>query len=166
MKSITSIYNTNRMVKDYTEKFYRTAHCHCVDFFGENYKAAREYAGWKSKISDSWANLSIQSVDIDQEKEIKVGSRITVRAEVDLGGISPEHVQVELYFGNLDKNGEIVEGVAMPMRTAGTGANGTAAFEGQMLCLQSGQFGFTVRVIPRHPCMVRKFDPDLSVTWA
>jgi len=112
------------------------------------------------------ANLSIQSVDIDQEKEIKVGSRITVRAEVDLGGISPEHVQVELYFGNLDKNGEIVEGVAMPMRTAGTGANGTAAFEGQMLCLQSGQFGFTVRVIPRHPCMVRKFDPDLSVTWA
>ncbi|HOD15780.1 MAG: alpha-glucan family phosphorylase [Spirochaetes bacterium] len=166
MKSITSIYNTNRMVKDYTEKFYRTAHCHCVDFCGENYKAAREYAGWKSKISDSWANLSIQSVDIDQEKEIKVGSRITVRAEVDLGGISPEHVQVELYFGNLDKNGEIVEGVAMPMRTAGTGANGTAAFEGQMLCLQSGQFGFTVRVIPRHPCMVRKFDPDLSVTWA
>ena len=131
MKSITSIYNTNRMVKDYTEKFYRTAHCHCVDFCGDNYRAAREYASWKSKISGTWGNLAVQSVDIDQEKEIKVGSRITVRAEIDLGGISPEHVQVELYFGNLDKNGEIVEGVAMPMREAGAGARGRLRSRGR-----------------------------------
>jgi hypothetical protein len=43
--------------------------------------------------------------------------------------------------------------------------NGHFIFEGQMLCLKSGQFGFTVRVIPLNRDMMRKFEPGL-VTWA
>ena len=84
-----------------------------------------------------------------EEKEIKVNTQITVRAEVALGDIPPGHVQVELYFGALDRNGEIVEGVALPMRESGKGGKGHWLFQGQMLCLQSGQFGFTVRVMPQ-----------------
>ncbi|MBN2158716.1 MAG: alpha-glucan family phosphorylase [Spirochaetes bacterium] len=166
MKSITSIYNTNRMVKDYTDRFYKTAHRLGIEFLKDNCSAAREFTSWKRTIANKWDTVQVRHVDISEDKEIKVNTQVTVRAEVHLGGMSPENVQVELYFGALDRNGEIVEGVALPMRESGRKEAGTYMFQGQMLCLQSGRFGFTVRVIPRHPLMARKFDPDLKITWA
>jgi starch phosphorylase len=166
MKSITAIYNTNRMVKDYTEKFYKSAHRFCIKFRNDNFKAVREYASWKTGISSKWDAVSVKRVDIAEDKEIKVNTQITVRAEVFLGELRPEDVLVELYFGALDKNNEIIQGVALPMRESGKGAQGTHLFQGQMLCLQSGQFGFTVRVMPHHQNMARKFDPDLKIVWA
>lgn len=166
MKSNTAIFNTNRMVKDYTEKFYRIAHQNHVNFEENNFKLTREFSSWKSEMANKWDMVKIVSVDITEEKEIKVNTQITVRAEVALGDIPPGHVQVELYFGALDRNGEIVEGVALPMRESGKGGKGHWLFQGQMLCLQSGQFGFTVRVMPQHPRGTRKFYPDLKITWA
>jgi hypothetical protein len=46
-----------------------------------------------------------------------------------------------------------------------SGENGKHTYRGQILCLKSGQFAYTVRVIPYHPERVRKFDPDLPMTW-
>jgi glycogen phosphorylase len=166
MKSITSIYNTNRMVKDYTEKFYKPAHRHSADFSKDNFSGVREFASWKATVSGKWNAVRIVNVDIADDKEIKVNSQITVRAEIDLGHMTPEQVLVELYFGALDKNGEIVEGVALPMRDGGAGSKGARLFQGQMLCLQSGRFGFTIRVLPYRSGMPRKFDPELKITWA
>ncbi len=166
MKSITSKFNTNRMVKDYTEKTYRNAHRCFMELSAENFNAVRGYAAWKSGIVKKWSGVGVADVSIMEEKEIKVGSRVTVKAKVDLGGLSEGDMQVELYFGNLDKKGEIVDGVALPMTPCGTAGSGRHEFMGQMLCLQSGQFGFTVRVIPHHNLMARKFDPDFKITWA
>jgi starch phosphorylase len=82
-----------------------------------------------------------------------------------LGDIHPESVNVELYFGNLNPAGEIVEGVALPMVLVEKKDDGTCIYEGKLLCLRSGQFGYTVRVLPTHANMSRKFEPKL-ITWA
>lgn len=166
MKSITAFYNTNRMVKDYTEKFYKVAHHNNVKFQENNYALTREFSSWKAEIVKKWNSVKIEHVDISEEKEIKVNTQITVRAVVTPGEIEPGHLNVELYFGALDRNGEIVDGVALPMRENGRTEKGSCVFQGQMLCLQSGQFGFTVRVTPHHPESARKYFPDLTVTWA
>jgi glycogen phosphorylase len=166
MKSITSNFNTNRMVRDYTEKAYRNAHKYFSELSAGNFTAVRNYSSWKTGIAKKWGAVKIADLNIIEEKEIKVGARITVRALVGIGEMSEDNVQVELYFGNLDKKGEIVDGVALPMTPGGRDGSGAHEFIGQMLCLQSGQFGFTVRVIPHHRLMARKFDPDLKITWA
>jgi len=166
MKSITSIFNTNRMVKDYTEKFYKLAHRENIDFQQENFSKVKELTSWKSFVSKNWDGVRIIHVDIADDREIKVNSQVTVRAEIALGTVRPDQVRVELYFGALDKNGDIFEGVALPMREGGSGGKGSIIYEGQMLCLQSGRFGFTVRVLPYNYNMPRKFDPELKITWA
>jgi len=84
---------------------------------------------------------------------------------VNLGDLSPDEVQVELYFGALNPAGDIVEGAALPMYIAEKQADGVCVYEGHMLCLKSGQFGCTVRVIPAHRGLVRKFEPG-HITWA
>lgn len=166
MKSIASIFNTNRMVRDYTEKYYRQAHYYFNEFSSNGFSTVREYAGWKKGVSQAWKGLVVKSVDIEHQGEIKVNNQITVQAVVQLGSLRPEDVLVELYFGNIDARGEIHEGVARPMLHHGKLDSGDHMFVGQMLCLQSGRFGFMVRVIPHHDLKPRKFDPDLPISWA
>ena len=88
------------------------------------------------------------------------------RAVIKLGRIHPDEVMVELFFGSIDATGDIPDGVAAPMHKSGEKEKGVFIFEGQMLCLNSGRFGYSVRVKPHKDNMVRKFDPELPLTWA
>jgi starch phosphorylase len=165
MKTILPQFNTNRMVRDYTEKFYIEAHRHNAQFSENGFKSVRDLAKWKEGIGKKWGGVSITNLISDDTREVTVGSQLRVRASVTLGEIDPESVNVELYFGNLNPAGEIIEGAALPMFAVEKDADGSHTYEGRLLCLRSGQFGFTVRAMPANPDMIRKFEPKL-ISWA
>jgi len=166
MKSNNPRYNTNRQVKDYCERYYIKAHDNFVKFSDKDYKIARELSAWKKHVKSRWNTLSVKNMTFDERIETTVGSKVEVQASVDLGDIKPEEVDVELYIGDMHQSEEIIEGAAISMDFVEKLKDNTCVYKGHMLCLRSGQFGFTVRVIPYHPNMVRKFYPDLSITWA
>jgi starch phosphorylase len=165
MKTICPQFNTNRMVREYTEKAYLLSHNYQREFSNDGFAAAKDLARWKSKVSDKWSKVSVINLVHGKEEEITVGSRLKVRAEISTGELGPDDVNVELYFGNINPAGEIIEGAALPMSQVEKQTNGHYIYEGQMLCLTTGQFGFTVRIIPMHKNMARKFEPGL-ITWA
>jgi starch phosphorylase len=166
MKSISPMFNTNRMVREYTEKSYNIAHKNFRLLSQDQYAKAKSLSLWQRRIREKWKELSIKDVYIKEEQEIVVGKRINVEAVVKLGSLSPEDIQVELYFGNLNPAGDIEEGAAIPMqRLNDLNNNGDILYTGQILCLKSGQFGFTVRVISYNADMIRKYEPGL-ITWA
>ncbi|MCP4130692.1 MAG: glycosyltransferase family 1 protein [bacterium] len=159
------VYNTNRQVKDYTEKYYLKAHKNHKTYSENDFTVSKEMARWKHDVMSKWDSIDIKNLHFNEESEITVGSRVSVLAEVDLGDLTPEEVQVELYIGALHLE-NIAEGAAIPMEQINKLENGSYQYEGQMLCLKSGQFGFTVRVIPYDKNMYRKFDPSLKITWS
>ncbi len=165
MKTNCPQFNTNRMVRDYAEKFYIPAHRHFVSFSESGYSRPRELAAWRKTVIAKWNKVSLKDLIFGEEKEVTVGSRVSVKAAVNLGDLKPEDVLVELYFGNLNPAGEIIEGAALPMFVSESHDKGNYLFEGQMLCLKSGQFGFTVRILPAHANMARKFEPGY-IMWA
>ncbi|MDH7553310.1 MAG: alpha-glucan family phosphorylase [Spirochaetota bacterium] len=165
MKTILPQFNTNRMVKEYTEMYYLTAYDTYVKFSKDNFKASRELAKWKLNIRQKWQQVTVDSISHESKKEIIVGSQLKAKAVINLGELKPADVQVELYFGNLNQKGEIEEGAALPMLMVEDLGNGKYTYEGRMLCLKSGQFGFTVRVIPLHADMPRKYESRM-ITWA
>ncbi len=165
MQTLTPVFNTNRMVKEYTENYYINAHRNYMKFVENDFAVARDIAAWKQGISLKWHDVAVKDVRFNREEEIKVGEKVRVTAEIQLGRLSPDDVQVELYFGALNQAEDIAEGAAMPMSLHEEKGNGIFEYVGQMLCLKSGRFGFTVRVIPHHPEGVRKFDPDFSIIW-
>ncbi len=165
MKTILPQFNTNRMVKEYTEMYYLTAYDSYVKFSNNNFKASRELAKWKHHIRQKWQQIAVESITHESKKEIIVGSQLKAKAVINLGELKPADVQVELYFGNLNQKGEIEEGAALPMLMVEDLGNGKYTYEGRMLCLKSGQFGFTVRVIPLHADMPRKYESRM-ITWA
>lgn len=165
MKTLAPEFNTNRMVQNYTENFYLRAHDSFVKLSGDGYKEARNLASWKKHVTEKWNTVSIADMGCGESTDVTVGARVKVNAKLHLGELTPDDVLVELYFGSLNPNGDIINGAALPMVFSEKQDGGNYLFEGQMLCLKSGQFGYTVRVIPHHACMTRKFEPGM-ITWA
>ncbi len=164
MKTICPQFNTNRMVREYVEKFYLSAHRKSGAIAGNGYSGARDLYGWKKNLKSKWNRVIIRDIIFGDEKEVTVGSRVKLKAVIAMDELQPGDVRVELYFGNLGPTGEIVEGVALPMSVAERKEDGSYLYEGQVLCLKSGRFGFTVRVIPYHDDMTRKFEPGM-ILW-
>jgi starch phosphorylase len=165
MKSLCPEFNTNRMVLQYAENFYMRAHERSIRFSGNGYQAAQELSAWKKNIVKKWTGVSIREFSLAEDRQPTVGEKVRVRTDVVLGGISPEDVLVEVYFGNLNPDGQIVEGAALPLSLVSKMDDNCYRFEGQMLCLRTGQFGYTARVVPSHDLMTRKYEPGL-VVWA
>ena len=164
MKSLIGEFNTNRMIKDYTEMYYRSAHHKGRTLIKDNGAVARDVANWKKTIQEKWKGVKVLDTRRGESGEVTVGSPLQITTEIELGSLTPDQVEVELYFGSVNQNNEITNGVALPMKHV-SNENGKHTYQGQILCLKSGQFAYTVRVIPYHPERVRKFDPDLPVTW-
>ncbi len=166
MKSIIPEFNTNRMVKDYTEKYYHAAHINYTGYLEDKFKISKGLSAWKEKIKKVWSDAHVLEMRIEDDSNVTVGSVLRVNAKINLGKIAQEDVLVELYFGSVDQFGDISDGVAVPMERGSSDGDGIYFYTGQMLCLQSGRFGYSVRIIPFNRNMSRKFDPDLPITWA
>jgi starch phosphorylase len=159
-------FNMQRMVREYAAEFYIGAHEHCQRLLAGGATRARALAAWNAHVRAGWPQVRIESVDKAPYKELPVGSRIDIRARVRLGPIGPDEVAVELYLGNLDAQGEIGKGKAIPMKPAGQTPEGLHIFEATgVACEESGLRGYTVRVLPFHPDEAKRFLPGL-IAWA
>ncbi len=165
MKTICPMFNTNRMVGEYAEKFYLNAHANYKRLSGDKFSRTIALSQWQRKINERWKEVSVKDLYIEDKGEIVVGKRINVKAIVNLGTLSPEEIQVELYFGDMNSAGDIVEGAAEPLKMVNSLNNGDYQYEGHLLCLKSGQFGYTIRIVPFNEDMCRKYIPGW-VTWA
>jgi starch phosphorylase len=92
------------------------------------------------------------------------GTKIHVEATVNLAGLLPEEVRVECYRGPLTSKGEIQspERTEMsPVSSEGPVWKFAAIANGKL----TGQIGYSIRVLPRHPALGERFVPGL-LRWA
>jgi len=166
-RSITTlvpVFNTNRMVEEYLETCYLPSHRRFVELSTGGMKAATDLATWRRRVAQDWAQVKVEGVEAPTGETLQVGGELPVKVHVNLGGLSPEEVEVQLCHGLLDSMGEIANPQALALRPAGTNGSAATIFAGKVLCTASGQFGFSVRVLPRHRNLPNLFEPGL-VTW-
>jgi starch phosphorylase len=158
-------FNTHRMVREYTERFYLPAAEHYEQLMADEAARAKKLAAWKAKVAENWPQVRIEAVEADPVAQLQVGGRIRMRARVRLGRLSPDDVAVELYAGLINGRGEIVGAEVAPMTPAGSPGEGKFVFEADAAPRQSGLHGCTVRVRPRHDDLTVSFLPGL-ILWA
>lgn len=164
IRTICPVFNTYRMVQEYTDRFYIPCSSRRIEFRKEGRRRAIELAQWKEKIHRCWAQMHFVNVECGPTEGLAVGSSLQVTAEAYLGELKSEDVTVEIYYGELDPHGQIAEGRTVEMACTKDLGNGTARFEGAILCKETGQLGFTVRAIPNHPDLAQKHETAL-ITW-
>jgi len=165
MKTVNAEFNTDRMVAEYTNRFYLRCLENAERLTNDDYAKARELADWRRRMSAGWHSVHIASVQSPPNDTHVMGSQLPVSAEIHLGDIPVDDVLVEVYHGELDSQGEITAAQTTTLRMNEQGPNGSFTFNGEIPCQRAGQRGFTVRVLPlKKGFTLDRFETGL-VTW-
>jgi starch phosphorylase len=166
IRTVTPVFNTHRMVKEYTERLYIPAAKSHEDFARENCQAATQLSQWKSKMRKDWLQVRVHDVQVGNQdrQNIPVGESLQVSARVHLGGVDPNHVRVEAYHGEAE-NGGVKNPTVTVLDASGQNGDGSYIYQGSVPASESGAYGFSVRVVPTHPHLMQTHELRL-ITWS
>jgi starch phosphorylase len=157
------------MVREYTEQLYIPAALAHGNFSSDGCGAATQLSHWKAQMRKDWPQVQISDVQVANKdrQSILVGESLQISTSVHLGKVDPQHVRVEAYHGEMD-DGDIRNPTATVLHRSpdqtGTG-DGVYIYEGSVPATESGTYGFSVRVVPTHPCLMQAHELRL-ITWS
>ncbi len=163
MRALCPRFNANRMIREYTERFYLPAIADC-DKLNSNQETLAAYVAWKEHIRSNWDEMVILKVETQSGPRVTVGQSVDVTATINLGALVPRDVRVELYFGKIDNSDQVIDATSIPLSEVKDLGDGTHAFSGTTTRKRSGRFGYTVRVLPAHHSMAHPWEMRL-VRW-
>ncbi len=163
MQTITPVFSTERMVQEYTNRFYVPLIKRGERFARDRYSLAEKMREYKQLLSQNWSQVEIIRVETNVTREMSVGDALMLKASVRLGPIRPDDVDLEIVYGSVSEKGLYNISTA-PMLFEGAEEGGLYSFSGQVI-LPQGTFGYTVRVRPGSPDLLYKFELPL-VAWA
>jgi len=154
-RSLGPKVQAERMVREYVTQLYVPAALASraladADGFGP----ARELAAWKKRVVQAWPQVRIEHVESEASSGStgqRLGSALVVRVSVALGELTPDDVTVEVVYGRPDDDDEIVSPNCVALTLGGDDPPGLVRYSGEISLDQPGSFGYTVRVLPRHP---------------
>jgi starch phosphorylase len=164
MSTICPVFNTNRMVQEYVEKFYWPSAERYRGLAADHLKRAVELSRWRKQLAQGWPQIKIESVEAKGADLMQVGNALEVSARVNLGSLTPQDVDVQLFHGGVDSLGDIPKPQTVAMSTNGTPSGSSWIYTGTINCKSSGQHGYAVRVLPRHADLANPFEPSL-ISW-
>ena len=165
MKRLSPVFNTNRMVMEYAERFYIPAAKRYSELAEHGGARLRPITEWRRRFRAASSQVKITRVHTENGRDIRVGEKIRGHSLRRFSARSPPgYVRVQIVSGPVNEAGMIVNSSASDMEHAGMTGN-EHQYEGQLECLVSGSFGFSIRVIPYHPDVRVPFEHPWLV-WA
>ena len=167
IQALCPIYNSNRMVTEYVERFYLPAAEHVWELMLDDMAGARALAEWVERVRAEWAHLGFEEVHVEAPESLAVGTAMPITVRVRLGNLTPDDVWVEAYYGPLGADGTIDPRNAgtVIMESKGQVAPGVYEYTGAIPARSSGSNGYTVRLLPRNTELVTPYELHL-IRWA
>jgi glycogen phosphorylase len=163
--TIASRYNTNRMVKEYFNKFYKPAAENFARLSADDFQPARELVKWKNRMRTDFPALRIEGIQADTGRTYKSGESFPVQADLFLGKVAAEEVRVDVYYGTIVGEDVLQNSALARLGEVERIAEGRYRFSGNIPCGRTGNFGFKLRVTPAHPLMLDPYETGL-VLWS
>ncbi|HLK00886.1 MAG TPA: alpha-glucan family phosphorylase, partial [Streptosporangiaceae bacterium] len=157
-RSLGPKVQAERMVRDYVTELYAPAADASRELAFGDFAPARQLAAWKQTVTQAWPEVKIEHVEAVAGGP-RVGSALTLRVTVALGELGPEDVTVEAVYGRPGDDDEITNPSYVTLSPEQT--NGLTKYEGEVPLDRPGSFGYTVRVLPRHPLLVSRAELGL-----
>lgn len=164
MQKLAPVFNTNRMVREYAEKFYVPSLDRGRVLASDNLKRSIELARAKDRFRQRWGGIRIVGVHCNGNGHYKVGQKVSIEAMVDLPDLNPNEVSVEMYAGPITAGGGFETAKPLPMQYVREMGPNRHLFAGEIECAASGRHGYAVRIVPKHPDLATQFEPGL-ILW-
>ena len=160
--SILPHFNSTRMFGQYLAEFYQPAAQQWRRYAQSSFAGARDVASWKAKVRAAWHKVTVRRVD-DPRRRIPFGENLRFEVALNLNGLTPDDVVVELLFGRPGGNGPPPQ--SYHLRNEGLIAGGTEhryalEFKPEL----SGKIEYRIRVYPYHKLLTHRFEMGM-MTW-
>ncbi len=148
---ISPQFDCRRMVREYMTELYEPAHLQHLHAREDDYRLVREKARWNWRVRELWDRVRFVDTGAPPTPPGSVisGKPVPVRAAIDLAGLSPGDVRVEVVIGRVDSNGHLEETEVMvlpPVEQNGS----VAVFSKDVIPERTGRVGYALRVSPNH----------------
>ena len=107
MMTVMPQFNMARTLEDYIKGYYCPALKQGQKLAENGYKNANTLAGWKKRVKKSWQGVTIRRIDAALSR-LAFGDSVTIEAAINLNGLKPEDVAVELVLNEGDPAGKAV----------------------------------------------------------
>jgi len=149
IKMCITHFASRRMVREYNTNFYEPALQSFDDLMAKNAAYAKKLVRDKSRYIQYLNTAKVEPPKLDRDiSNMHVGDVIKVTTKVFLGELKPEEVDVEVFFGQVDAQNNILGSRTAPMKQQEALGNGNYIYEYDLVCQGSGRFGLTARVTP------------------
>ncbi len=145
--------SAERMVREYVERLYLPAAAAARATSEPHYQPARELAAWKARVTAAWPKVHVAQVESGGVDSVpQVGEELHLRATVELDGLAPDDVTAEVAYGRASE-GDVLADVEHLQLALASEPGPRVVFAGTVPLARAGSFGYTVRVLPRHPLL-------------
>ncbi len=161
---VASNFTTNRMLTDYCNMFYEPQFKRFRMLTADSNAKAREIAAWKDKVSKVWPDIKVLSYTSPEASyDLTQRHKLSCEVVLDLAGLAPEDVGVEMLFTTYDKNGKLsIQEVCQFELTEFK--DGVARFKTLVLPEKTGMYQVGTRVFAKNPLLPHRMDFPL-VQW-
>jgi Glucan phosphorylase len=157
-------FSAQKMVTNYNHFFYMPAISQYDDLTRDKAAQAIRLKNLYERLREKWSALSIELPVRKDSGALKVGEFLNISTNVHLGELTPDEVDVELFYGHMKTVESLADGKTQQMKVVENLGNGIYRYECSLPCTIAGRFGFTARVTPKADSFI-KYAPGL-ITWA
>ncbi|MCL1909971.1 MAG: alpha-glucan family phosphorylase, partial [Kiritimatiellaeota bacterium] len=142
-------FSSTRMVAEYYDTSYTPALASSERLAADNYKLLREETAAHNRIKAEWDGVDVSFPDSGAiPGKLLVGDEIPVSVRVNLGGISPDDVEVEFYVGTIGTDGVVSAGETTRMERVKDFGDGWYEYGCVGCCRHTGAYGYSARIRP------------------
>ena len=157
-------FTTNRMMEDYCTQYYVPQAERYNFLFADSCAKAREIAEWKNRVADAWPGIRILSHTVPAASyALSQDNPLESEVVVDLGGLSPEDIGVEIIFSTADKK-NVLHIQEKADYSVVNFENGVATYHCSMIPERTGMYQVGVRLYAKNDLLPHRMDFPL-VKW-
>lgn len=156
LSTLSPELSADRMVREYVERMYVPASGFERRVSDDGYAGARALSVWKARVRTAWPGVAVVHVESGGVDAIpQVGDELHLRARVQLNGLKPEDVAVQVIYGRSRNGDELTHVRIRDLEVDEASAIGGAyEYIGNVGLSRAGSFGYNVRIVPRNDLLL------------
>lgn len=151
LETLPMVFDTDRMVLEYTEAAYRPLALAGVELRRERRQLARARAARKSRLAAAFDAVRVIELRVADLSDVRVGDHVEVKVELELGELAggpegPTELTVELVLGQAIGESELQNPTVVLLAFTEQKAETRATFEGAHRIQRAGSYAYGVRI--------------------
>jgi len=162
MVSLLPRFNTERMLGEYIERYYRPAAGQWHRHAQAGFAPTRDLARWKKRVREHWSGVRVRRID-HASARIRFGESLRFELAVGIDGLEPADLRVELLFGCDTGAGATPARQHLEMHWERRLDGDEQLYSIELQPDMCGRIGYRFRVYPHHPLLTHPYEMGMML---